>query len=145
MRVNFPYVGAVYILLEKDGKVLLLRRFNTSYMDGHYSVPAWHMDGNETPKDAALREVLEETSVTIAPEDLHFATVIYKHEWADERFCFFFTASKWQGEITNAESHKCDDLSWFACDNLPENTIPYVKKAIQNWKAWVTYEEIVME
>lgn len=143
MRINFPFVGAVYVLLEREGKLLMLRRYNTSYMDGHYSLPAWHMNGNETPKNAAMREALEEVNIHISPEDLHFATVIYKQEQKDERFCFFFTASKRKWEITNIETDKCDDLSWFAFDTLPENTIPYIRTAIQNRQAWIQYDEVV--
>ena len=45
---------------------------------------------------------------------------------------FFLHASEWSGEVVNAEPHKCDDLSWFEIDNLPGNTIPYIRRAIDN-------------
>lgn len=44
----------------------------------------------------------------------------------------FFVATDWTGEIKNMEPEKCDDLSWFDMNNLPPNTIPYIKTVIEN-------------
>ena len=51
-----------------------------------------------------------------------------------EYIAFFLEASKWSGEITNMEPGKCDDLRWFDFSDLPRNTIPYVKQAIENYR-----------
>lgn len=37
-------VPAAYLLLWQDEKVLLLRRYNTSYQDGNYSLIAGHVE-----------------------------------------------------------------------------------------------------
>jgi 8-oxo-dGTP diphosphatase len=47
---RFRLVAAVHIFLVRDGQVLLLRRFNTGYEDGNYSVVAGHLDGGEEVK-----------------------------------------------------------------------------------------------
>ena len=47
-----------------------------------------------------------------------------------EYVSFFLHTSQWSGKVVNAEPHKCDDLSWFEIDNLPVNTIPYIRRAI---------------
>lgn len=49
----------------------------------------------------------------------------------NERIDVFFTAEKWEGEIRNLEPEKCDDLSWFDLDNLPENIVPYIRQALE--------------
>jgi hypothetical protein len=36
------------------------------------------------------------------------------------------------GDVFNAEPDKCDELRWCASDALPNNTIPYVRRAIAN-------------
>ena len=44
----------------------------------------------------------------------------------------FFTTRSWRGEIVNREPHKCSRLEWFPLKDLPENMIPYIRKALQS-------------
>ena len=39
------------------------------------------------------------------------------------------------------EPDKCDDLSWFSLDQLPDNMIPYVKHAIECFRERIIYSE----
>ena len=48
-------------------------------------------------------------------------------------FHFFLRASDWRGEVMNMEPDKCDDLRWFGIHDLPDNTVPYVSHAIENY------------
>jgi len=48
-----------------------------------------------------------------------------------ERVDFFFEASVWQGEVKNVEPEKCDNLTWFAIDNLPDDIIPHVRLVLE--------------
>ena len=130
---RFRLVSAVHIFLIRNGTVLLLRRFNTGDEDGNYSVVAGHLDGNEQVKTAAVREAREEVGIQIAPEDLRVVGVMHRLS-NDERIDFFLTATAWVGEITNMEPGKCDRLAWFQVDDLPENVIPYVRRALDNYR-----------
>ena len=51
---------AVYLLLLREGQVLLLRRHNTGYEDGNYSVIAGHVEPGERITQALVREAAEE-------------------------------------------------------------------------------------
>lgn len=132
---------AVHLLLVRDGKILMLRRYNTGYEDGNYSVVAGHIDGGEQLKSAMIREAQEEAGITISPADLTVVAVIHFRE-EEEYVHFFLHASRYSGEVANMEPDKCDDLSWFDLDDLPPNTIPYVRRAIQNYRDGVWFDSL---
>ena len=136
---KFQMPVAAHLLLIKGGKILLLRRFNTGYEDGNYSVVAGHLDGNEDVKSAMIREAMEEAGIEIKLNDLEIVGVMHRKS-ERERIDFFLVASSWSNEIINMEPEKCDDLSWFEIDNLPSNTIPYIKRAIENYISGVQFD-----
>lgn len=47
MKERYKFICAMYLILIKENKVLLLKCANTGYEDGNYSLVAGHMDGNE--------------------------------------------------------------------------------------------------
>ncbi|MBD3245344.1 MAG: NUDIX domain-containing protein [Candidatus Moranbacteria bacterium] len=124
---------AVHLFLIKDNQILMLRRFNTGYEDGNYSVVAGHVDPGESVSQAMAREAMEEAGIIISPNSLEVVQVMNRKA-QDERIDFFLSAKAWKGEPRIMEKNKCDDLSWFDINLLPENTIPYIKKAIRNYQ-----------
>lgn len=127
---------AVYLVLVQDNKVLLLQRANTGFEDGNYSVPAGHVENNESVTDALAREVKEEIGITIQKNDIQFLNVNHRKSDRDKPYLdFFFTTSSWQGEITNCEPHKCDHLAWYDLEHMPENMTDFVKRIIMNLKS----------
>jgi ADP-ribose pyrophosphatase YjhB (NUDIX family) len=138
MRTTFPVT--VHLLFIREDQILVARRANTGYRDGEYSVPAGHLDGNETVRAAAAREAREEVGVKLEAEDIRFSSVMHRIE-DTERVDFFVRVHRWQGEIVNAEPDKCDDLRWVDFDSLPDNTIPYVRRAIANHLTGITFDE----
>jgi 8-oxo-dGTP pyrophosphatase MutT (NUDIX family) len=123
----------------REGQVLLLRRFNTGYEDGKYSVIAGHLEGNETVKAAAIREALEEVGIRIVPEQLEVVGVMHRRS-DDERIDWFLTTRAWSGEVENHEPGKCDRLEWFNLDALPPNVIPYVRRALDNFQRGLWFD-----
>ncbi len=130
---HFKLISAVHIFLEQQGKVLLLRRSNTGYEDGNYSVVAGHLNGNEEIKTAAIREAIEEVGIKINPSDIEIVGVMHRRS-DDERIDWFLASSTWTGTLINNEPNKCDKLAWHSLDALPENLIPYVHRALLNYR-----------
>ena len=131
--MRFKAFVTVHLFLIRNEHILLLRRYNTGYADGQYSVIAGHLDGNEEIKTAMIREAWEEAGIKIEPSQLQVVGVMHRKS-GDERIDFFLVAIKWTNEISNKEPHKCDELAWYPLDDLPETTIPYVRTAITNYQ-----------
>jgi 8-oxo-dGTP diphosphatase len=138
MRTRFPVT--VHLFFFRENQILLLRRFNTGFRDGEYSVPAGHLDGGETVIAAAAREAEEEIGVRIEAQDTVFSSVMHRLD-GEERVDFFVHIHKWQGEPFNAEPEKCDDLLWAEMDQLPANTVPYVRQALKNHWNEIKFDE----
>lgn len=140
---RFKITPACYLVLIKENKILLQRRYNTGYEDGKYSVVAGHLDGNESFKQAMVREAKEEANIDIKSKDLNVVHVMHRStvDNDNERIDVFLSADKWDGEIENLEPHKCDDLKWFVLDQIPDNVIPYVKSALKCIENNIFYSE----
>lgn len=137
-RATFPVT--VHLFFFRKDQVLLIRRFNTGFADGQYSVPAGHLDGNETVITAAAREAQEEVGVRLEADCIHYSQVMHRRD-GDERVDFFVNVSEWQGELVNAEPEKCDEIRWVDVNDLPGNTIPYIKRALHNHRNGIKFDE----
>jgi 8-oxo-dGTP diphosphatase len=138
MRARFP--ATVHLFFFRKNQILLIRRFNTGFRDGEYSVPAGHLDGGEAVMLAGIREGKEEVGVDIEERHMSFSTVMHRIE-DDERVDFFMQVHQWQGEPFNAEPDKCDDVRWVDINNLPANTVPYVRQALSNHLNGIPFAE----
>jgi 8-oxo-dGTP diphosphatase len=136
---RFKLLSAVHLFLIRDGQVLLLRRFHTGYEDGKYSVVAGHLNGDEEVKEAMIREAREEVGIEISPQDLQVVGVMHRKS-NDERVDFFLATTSWSGQVTNREPDRCDQLAWFDMDALPENVIPYVRRALDNYRRGIWFD-----
>ncbi|WP_344596745.1 NUDIX hydrolase [Actinomadura vinacea] len=121
-----PLIADTHLTLTRpDGRVLLLVRAGTGYMDGHASLPAGHVEPGEAADAATVREGKEEIGVVVDPADLAFTHVMHRRTpgEAGARVSFFFTASRWTGEAVNAEPHKCSGLIWADPADLSGTTV----------------------
>jgi 8-oxo-dGTP pyrophosphatase MutT (NUDIX family) len=141
MSERFRPHAAAYVLLIRDGKLLMMRRFQTGWQDGNYGLPAGHLEGKETIAGTAAREAKEEIGIDIEEKDLRVVHVMHRISPEREYVDFFLVADKWSGEPTNMEESKCDDIRWVGLDDLPGNTVQSVRAGIENYQKGILFCE----
>ena len=105
---------------------------------------AGYVRADEEITDAALRRAKEELGIGILHRDLSVVGVMYRRS-GDGRVSFFLAAPTWIGDIASARPDGCDDTSWHSPDDLPKNTIPYVRRALRNYQNGTFYEALGWE
>lgn len=143
MTQRHAFYAAVYLVARREETVLIARRCNTGYADGQYSLVAGHIEAAESTYAALQREAREEAGVEIAISDMRVVHVMHRNtESSDpERFDIFIEAEHITGEPYSAEPEKCDDMRWVSLADLPENTVPYVRFALEAIERNETYSE----
>lgn len=138
---RFTLPAAAYLILIKDQKILLAQR-KGGWSSGMYSLVAGHIDGNETMKEAIVREAHEEVGITLNPDDLEIKCVMHRMSEDAEYFDVFIQASQWIGEPVNQEPDKIGDLQFFSLDDLPSNLLDHVKcalNAVEHGQKYIDY------
>jgi len=134
------------IITDKQNRILLVKRAKNPQKD-KWCLPGGKVNFGEKSELAIIREIKEELSIVLDKDDIRLVHTMYrtKHDETGDRVDFFFAATRWAGEITNREPHKCDDIRWFAIDALPKNMMHHVKGAIENMESGIGYSELGLD
>lgn len=124
----------VYIFNSNNQLLLGLR--SGSHDANTWCPPGGHIEFGETFKQAAVREVKEETNLDILFEDITLKGVtddfykdIDKHYITLHVFC-----KKYDGNVKLKEPSKCLKWQWFDIDKIPENLMLPVRNFLQTHK-----------
>lgn len=131
MADKFLFFGAVFLVLRYEDQVLLSQRKNTGHEDGNYGFVSGHIERGETAEQALIREVREEANIDVSNSTLKIVHVMQRQFPDRTYFDVYIEADSYEGELKNMEPEKCSDLWWYAADDLPSNTIPYIRQALQ--------------
>ena len=107
------------VIIKEDGALLLLRSTGEKF-PGKWDLPGGHIHIGEDPKDGLIREVREETGVTLSEpiEKLY-----------EEGSITFYKTQMPNGQITL--SHEHDEHKFVTKENIPENISGKFKRAIK--------------
>jgi ADP-ribose pyrophosphatase YjhB (NUDIX family) len=109
-----PKVAAA-VLVEREGKILLVRRVNQPYR-GDWSLPAGFIDAGEDPAKAAERECLEETGLRVRVTVL-LDVIAGREGPRGADFVLYYRAELHSGELHPADD--ADAAGFFPPDQLP--------------------------
>ncbi len=139
MIENISVVPTVFVaaavLLDTEGRVLLARRPEGKPLAGLWEFPGGKIRDNERPVDALVRELKEELSLDVAPEDL-FPLTFGSYSYPDfHLFMPLFGCRIWKGSPRPLEGQELvwiDKGEWTAYP-MPladEQVLPILTKLI---------------
>ncbi len=90
-------------IIEKDNQFLVIEKIKTSSIGQVWEFPGGKCQQGECPKDAVIRECLEELNLSIVPGDL-----LFEHRFVNKEQKYrmdVFAVSHFSGEITLSNDH----------------------------------------
>ncbi len=117
---------AVTLLLEQDGKILLVRRAHEPFR-GLWTLPGGFINSGEDPAEAALRECVEETGLTAQITSILDIRSGREHARGADFVIFY------RGQATGGVLHAGDDADaadWFERGQLPQFAFKSTKSVL---------------
>ena len=108
--------GAVVLAVKEDGKILVVRQYRTTLNRQMLELPAGKLDGDEDPKEAAIRELKDETGYT-AKEIRHLTTINPSCGYTTEMLYIYLCTGLTPGETAFDDTEDLDLLE-FTADEL---------------------------
>jgi ADP-ribose pyrophosphatase YjhB (NUDIX family) len=122
-----PKVAAA-VLVEKEGRVLLVRRVNEPFR-GRWTLPAGFVDAGEDPARAAERECLEETGLKVQALGVLDIVAGREHDRGAD-FIIVYRAKICGGELSPGDD--ADIVDWFPRDALPGLAFEATSRILNN-------------
>lgn len=132
---------STHLVHENAGKHLLIRRAGSPYFPGYLSLVAGHVEADETPVEALVREVAEEIGVTFRANDLSFRNVVYRR-LPDRIYVDYFFGSEFLPAAPRiVEQDKITELGYFSISEHRDEIVPYVFMALNNRGPYLDFDE----
>lgn len=131
----------VRLILEDEGKILLLRQTNRN--GGSYTLIGGRVEDREFAIEGLIRETFEESNILLRAENLELVHVLHKKKAITSRVILYFKAKHWEGSPLAREKKKFQDVEWFSLDALPYNISTTVLQVLDNYRKNIAYSEFL--
>lgn len=146
MDTNKKMGAGFGVMVLKNDKVLLGKRHDDPekadslmHGEGTWTMPGGKLHFGEDLKEAALRELSEETSLIAQKDDLKIVSVTNDIVYDAHFITIGFLCEKFEGEPKVMEPDEIVEWQWFDLNNLPKPIFPPSEKIIKNYLASEIY------
>ncbi len=129
-------VDVTYVLLQDDHKNVLMVK-NKGEKSSYYTLPGGAVEQGETLKEAAIREVKEETGLDVQIDGVLSVSEAFFEDRGHHVIFFTFSGKIFGGEILLSRPEEIEEITWMnpqmaeqyiRIDDEP--TVPYILRGI---------------
>src|SRR3989338_6857264 len=125
-------IQGVRIILVEGRRVLLVSHW---YAPWTWTLPCGGVDKNESPEDAAIREVREETGFIVKSIAGEIGT--YTGQWGKWDTQRVYYTGDFEGSLALKPNLEIMARSWFDIDHLPDEISPANRRRIEAYRSGV--------
>lgn len=126
-------MGVGALIFDKKNRVLLnYRNKNLDFYPGCWFIPCGKVEKDESPIEAIVREVEEETGLEVTVLEEVYSGVNERNIPEVAYRCKIL-----KGSAENMEPRKFKDIQYFSLDNLPPNTGKRTLEVIEAYKRFI--------
>ncbi|MFF4988203.1 NUDIX domain-containing protein [Streptosporangium saharense] len=123
---------------ETDQVVLLQRGPRAKFAQGMWDLPVGKSEPGEPITHTAIRELKEETGLSVQPGSLRLAHIIHGARGVEAPNGFLtvvFAVHEWSGTLTNGEPDKHAQVRWTHTTELPHDFVSTTASALHRYLA----------
>jgi 8-oxo-dGTP diphosphatase len=121
-----------YVMNKNNKTTLMIHRIKkeNDYHEGKWNGLGGKFEAGESPEECAVREIKEESGLTVKSPRMHGFITFPKFDQVDDWYVFIFTAEVYEGKLIDSPEGK---LEWIPYDKVTELNLWEGDKIFLEW------------
>jgi 8-oxo-dGTP diphosphatase len=127
--IRIQFSAACAVILDEEDRALLVRE---NYGGHRFGLPGGQVEPGESPEEASVREVFEETGLSVRVEDL---VGLYRFVEPPPFTGYAFRCTILGGDPAVPTSGEIEEIGWYPPNDLPTPLTRLVRLALEDAQA----------
>ncbi len=123
LKLKRPFLAVRAIIINEDGKALILKRSNTTQGDGKWCLPGGNIEYGQTAAEAMVKEIKQETSLT--SKHMEFLFILENLPSQESELHYVNLAFVCSAEGKVQLNHESSDYAWIDSGDLNNYNIAF--------------------